>query len=443
MADCAKTRASRQARDLLRREGIVSTLVVPISRKGHTTGLLYVANRRETVFSQQDEDTLNHLATQAAIAIENARLYEEVTKHAEDLENKVEERTRELQETNRRLETASRHKSEFLANMSHELRTPLNAIIGFTRLVMRRSKEVLPAKQYENLEKIHLSADQLLLLINDVLDLSKVEAGKMDVRPVSFQLESMIDICLRTVEPMVKPEQIQLAKDLEPDLPQLVTDQDKLKQIVMNLLSNAIKFTEAGTITVSARRHGDRGVAGGHGPGHRHSGGRARADFRGVPPGRQQQHAPARRHRPRAFHQPALRAPAGRRHHRSEQARPGLDLHARPSPCATSASCPRPQSARQWRVKPAASGTNGKVMLAIDDDPDAIYLCARTSAMPATGWSARSAARRAGKGAGRLRPFAITLDLLMAHRNGWDVLRDLKADPVDDEHSGDRDLGGR
>ena len=220
VVDCSKDpRIAEEHSDLLRREGIVSTLVVPISRKGHTTGLLYVANRRATVFGRQDEDTLNHLAAQAAIAIENARLYEEVTKHAEDLENKVEERTRELQEINRRLEAASRHKSEFLANMSHELRTPLNAIIGFTRLVMRRSKEVLPAKQYENLEKINLSADQLLLLINDVLDLSKVEAGKMDVRPVSFQLESMIDICLRTVEPMIKPEQIQLAKDLEPDLP--------------------------------------------------------------------------------------------------------------------------------------------------------------------------------------------------------------------------------
>jgi len=223
VVECSKDpRIADEHGDLLRREGIVSALVVPISLKGRTTGLLYVANRRPSAFSRQDEDTLNHLAAQAAIAIENARLYAEVTRHAEDLEVKVEERTRELQETNRRLETASRHKSEFLANMSHELRTPLNAIIGFTRLVMRRSKEVLPVKQYENLEKIHLSADQLLLLINDVLDLSKIEAGRMDVRPVSFGLESLIDVCLRTVEPMVKSEQIQLAKDLEPDLPALV-----------------------------------------------------------------------------------------------------------------------------------------------------------------------------------------------------------------------------
>jgi signal transduction histidine kinase/CheY-like chemotaxis protein len=431
VVDCSKDpRIAEEHSDLLRQEGIVSTLVVPISRKGHTTGLLYVANRRATVFGRQDEDTLNHLAAQAAIAIENARLYEEVTKHAEDLENKVEERTRELQEINRRLEAASRHKSEFLANMSHELRTPLNAIIGFTRLVMRRSKEVLPAKQYENLEKINLSADQLLLLINDVLDLSKVEAGKMDVRPVSFQLESMIDICLRTVEPMIRPEQIQLAKDLEADLPQLVTDQDKLKQIVMNLLSNAIKFTETGTITVSARRHGDRVSLAVTDPGI------------GIPEDarelifeefRQVDSSSTRRHGGTglglSISRHFARLLGGDITVQSRLGRGSTFTLTIPMRYEHEAPAP-PDASTVAALKPAESAYHGKVMLAIDDDPDAIYLLRENLGDAGYRVVGALSGDEGLEKAKALRPFAITLDLLMAHRNGWDVLRDLKADPV-------------
>jgi len=152
-------------------------------------------------------------------------------------------------------EAATQAKSEFLANMSHELRTPMNAIIGFTRLVMRRSQDVLAPRQYENLEKILISAEHLLTLINDILDLSKIEAGRMEIHATRFTLEPLVDLCLRTVEPLVKSERLRLVKDLEADLPSLYTDQDKMKQILINLLSNAVKFTPAGTVTVTAR-HG-------------------------------------------------------------------------------------------------------------------------------------------------------------------------------------------
>jgi len=165
-----------------------------------------------------------------------------------------------LGEANRQLEAASHYKSEFLANMSHELRTPLNAIIGFTRLVMRRSKDVLPTRQYENLEKILLSSEHLLGLINDILDLSKIEAGRMDLHPVEFALAPLVEVCLHTVEPLVKSERVRLVRDLEATLPSLVADQDKVKQILLNLLSNAVKATTAGTITVTAR-HRDWEVA--------------------------------------------------------------------------------------------------------------------------------------------------------------------------------------
>jgi signal transduction histidine kinase len=165
----------------------------------------------------------------------------------------VERLATELAEANRKLEEASRYKSAFLANMSHELRTPLNAIIGFSRLVMRRSQNILPAREYDNLSKILLSAEHLLTLINDILDLSKIEAGRMEIHPVRFDLEPLVDVCLRTVEPLVKSGQVRLTKDIEPNLPSLYTDQDRLQQILMNLLSNAAKFTEAGTIAVAAQ----------------------------------------------------------------------------------------------------------------------------------------------------------------------------------------------
>ena len=429
VADCSKDPSiAAEHHDLLAREGIVSALVVPISLKGRTTGLLYVASRKPRAFSRQDEDTLNHLATQAAIAIENARLYEEVTKHAEDLETKVEARTRELQETNRRLEAASRHKSEFLANMSHELRTPLNAIIGFTRLVMRRSKDVLPAKQYENLEKINASAEQLLLLINDVLDLSKVEAGRMDVRPVSFELASLIDICMRTVEPMVRSEHIEVAKNVERDLPQLFTDQDKLKQILMNLLSNAVKFTEAGRITVSAHRDGNRVAIAVNDPGI------------GIPEEalelifeefRQVDSSSTRRHGGTglglSISRHFARLLGGDITVQSKLGRGSTFTLRIPMRYEEVELAAQPEAVP---VKSDEAAHNGKVMLAIDDDPDTIYLLREDLSEAGYRVVGALSGEEGLEKARSLRPFAITLDLLMAHRNGWDVLRDLKADPV-------------
>ena len=173
------------------------------------------------------------------------------------LETRVAERTRELRQLNRELEEASRHKSEFLANMSHELRTPMNAIIGFTRLVMRRAKEQLPQRQYQNLQKSLNSAEHLLTLINQILDLSKVEAGRLEVYPEPFHLGPMIEECIRTVEPMIKPEILDLSSDVEGGLPELFSDRDKLRQILLNLLGNAVKFTERGHIRVAARREQD------------------------------------------------------------------------------------------------------------------------------------------------------------------------------------------
>ena len=163
----------------------------------------------------------------------------------------------ELQRARQEAEEANRAKSTFLANMSHELRTPLNAILGFTRIVRRKGEDALPEKQLDNLDKVLVSADHLLNLINTVLDISKIEAGRVDVQPTSFVLPPLIDLVAGTGEPLLR-KGVTLKTDVPTKLPEMYADRDKLKQILLNLLSNAAKFTHEGQITISAREDGER-----------------------------------------------------------------------------------------------------------------------------------------------------------------------------------------
>jgi signal transduction histidine kinase len=238
---------------IIKQTAIKSVVAVPLNSEDEVIGVLYVMSAAAHKFQDEDVELLSALATQATISITNAKLYQQVRQHAEQLEARIGERTQQLRQLNQQLELASRHKSEFLANMSHELRTPMNAIIGFTKLVMRRSKEQLPQKQYENLQKSLSSAEHLLNLINQILDLSKIEAGRLEVYPGRFRLEAVIEECIRTVEPMIKPDNVELSSNAADGLPELYSDRDKLKQIVLNLLSNAVKFTERGQIRLVAK----------------------------------------------------------------------------------------------------------------------------------------------------------------------------------------------
>ncbi len=246
-------RISHEYDELVRGEGIVSTLVVPIPLKGKTIGLLYVANRRPTIFTPGDQEILSRLAAQAAIAIENATLYAQVRQYAEELEANVEARTRELQVANRQLEAASQHKSEFLSNMSHELRTPLNAVIGFSELLLERLFGELNEKQAEFLQDILSSGRHLLSLINDILDLSKVEAGRMELMLDCFNLPLAIENAMTLVRERASRHGITLRLTMDERLGEFVADERKLRQILLNLLSNAVKFTpDGGRVGVNA-----------------------------------------------------------------------------------------------------------------------------------------------------------------------------------------------
>ncbi|MBI3756484.1 MAG: AAA family ATPase [Deltaproteobacteria bacterium] len=245
-----------------------SLLCAPLIKQGQLTGILYLENNLTTgAFTADRVAVLNLLAAEAAISIENARLYTELEEaherlgdYSKTLEYKVEERTQALQEKNRELELAnqqvqeaSRRKSQFLAGMSHELRTPMNAILGFTRLVLRRTGDLLPERQRENLFKVRESAEQLLGLINQLLDLSRLEAGRMDVHPRLFDARLCLLACYEmvSVSPLIKSE-VQVRYEIAEDVGQVNTDEEGLRHIVLNLLSNAIKFTDSGEVVIRA-----------------------------------------------------------------------------------------------------------------------------------------------------------------------------------------------
>ena len=222
--------AATRLRPTLGRLGYRSLLAVPLLREDRIMGGLTIYRRAAGNFSIDVVNLLQTFATQSVLAIQNARLFRE-------------------------LEIANRHKSDFLARVSHDLRTPLNSIIGFTRLVLRRTEGQIPQLQKENLQKVLISSEHLLNLINTLLDLAKIEAGKMEIIAETFKVDEVINVALSTVEPMLKDGRVHLIKDITPDIPPLKTDRDKLKQILLNLLSNAAKFTEQGEIKVSASQH--------------------------------------------------------------------------------------------------------------------------------------------------------------------------------------------
>jgi signal transduction histidine kinase len=223
-------------RPVLNRLGYRSLLTVPILREQQIMGGLTVWRRQVGEFEPEVVNLLQTFATQSALAIHNARLF------------------REIEEKGREIEAANRHKSEFLANVSHELRTPLNAIIGFSEVLQERLFGELNAKQAEYTDDILSSGKHLLSLINDILDLSKIEAGRMELEVTTFHLPDAIENALLLIRERASRHGIKLDRAIDDRLGDFTGDERKIKQILVNILSNAVKFTpEGGRIKVDAR----------------------------------------------------------------------------------------------------------------------------------------------------------------------------------------------
>ena len=325
---------------------------------------------------------------------------------------------------------ATQAKSQFLASMSHELRTPLNAIIGYSEMLHEEAEDLGQDAFLPDLEKIQGAGRHLLGLINDILDLSKIEAGKMDV--LIEELRGRRPARRGPVgDPAADGQEREHAawSTCAPDLGAMRSDQTKVRQNLFNLLSNAAKFTKQGTITLAARRltRDERDwlefKVSGHR--HRHDRGAARQAVPGLRPGRSLDLARLRRHRARPRDHQAVLQDAGRRRRGREHAR----CRARPSRscCRLPARRPRPRSPRARRDRPRrrASGT----VLIIDDDKATHELLERDFADQGYEVLHAMGGREGLKVAKAARPDLITLDIIMPDLDGWSVLKALKDDP--------------
>jgi signal transduction histidine kinase len=205
---------------------------VPLVRHGERVGVLIVHRFEVKPFTDQQVALLETFADQAVIAIENSRLFDA------------------LQDANEQLADASRHKSRFLANMSHELRTPLNAIIGYSEMLQEEAEDLDADAFLPDLVRINAAGKHLLGLINDILDLSKIEAGRMDLYLETFEVGQLIQDVAAIVQPLVEKNGNQLIISCPDEVGTMHADQTKLRQTLFNLLSNAAKFTDHGTITL-------------------------------------------------------------------------------------------------------------------------------------------------------------------------------------------------
>lgn len=234
---------------------ITASLVEPLLYRGTLLGVIGVDHETPgRTFSPQDQDVLRLFAGQAAIAIENARLHEQIKEHAATLERQVQERTQDIEAALRLAGVASRAKTEFLTNMSHELRTPLNGILGFSDLMLRQSQTLPPEKQERFLTNIHTSGRRLLELVTQLLDFTTAETGGLGLECRPLLPTAALGDVFAEVRILATKKGVALRVEIAPDLPQVHADPARFRQIVFNLLTNAVKFTPVGgSITVTAR----------------------------------------------------------------------------------------------------------------------------------------------------------------------------------------------
>ncbi len=226
--------AASELGDIILHAGYLARLMAPLVRGEQIVGILVVRRKAPGEFPQNTIDLMKTFAAQSVLAIQNARLFHEI------------------EDKGHQLEVASRHKSQFLANMSHELRTPLNAILGYTELILDSIYGEAPEKMRGVLERVQANGKHLLGLINDVLDLSKIEAGQLTLSLSDYSLTNLVQGVYVAVEPLASKKNLALTTKIAPSLPAGYGDERRLAQVLLNLVGNAIKFTDKGEVAIEA-----------------------------------------------------------------------------------------------------------------------------------------------------------------------------------------------
>lgn len=354
---------------------------------------------------------------------------EELEAQAEELRKQSEElqgQNVELERQRLVVEQASRMKSQFLSNMSHELRTPLNSVMALSRVLMMQAGTKLSAEELNYLDIIERNGKNLLALINDILDLSKVEAGRMDVNPKPFSLRLTLENVVESIAPLAGEKQIEIYREIPDDLPPLESDEIRVSQILQNLVANAVKFTDAGNVTVSvisdpekvSVRIADTGI------------GIAENDLPYIfDEFRQVDGTAARRHEGTglglAIARKAARMLGGEI---AVQSAPGVgSTFTLTLPVAWQGTAPvcEPMVLRQ----PAGVKPVRKTVLVVDDEPEMAAMISRYLLQEGYNTLTATSGSEALKLAARARPFAVTLDIIMPDMDGWEVLQGLKKNP--------------
>ncbi|HUF39994.1 MAG TPA: GAF domain-containing protein [Anaerolineales bacterium] len=379
-----------------------SLVIIPLIIKGIARGVLEIESHDgDFHFTPEQIELATAMASQTAAALDNALLYAEQLQTAEKL--------RELDQL----------KNLFLANMSHELRTPLNSIIGFSRVILKGIDGPITDQQQQDLTAIYNAGQHLLGLINDILDLSRIEAGKMELNFEDLEIDAIINSVMATARGLVKEKRISLEAQVQPDLPTIYADATRIRQILLNLLQNSTKFTEQGYIRVRAEletnRHGIQFV-------------RVSVEDTGIgiaPEHQQMLFEPFTQ-----IDSSTTRSVGGTGLGLSIS-RNLIDLHGGDIGVESAEgegstfwfTLPVRQAAR-----PVDSDEDRRIVLAIDDDARVLQLYERYLESHNYQIIGLQDPSQAVEQARILRPFAITLDVMMPSRNGWQVIQDLKAD---------------